>query len=82
LPHIEEIAVAEWQSYIGNLAMEEVRKRFQPQEIEAFELFRAGRPFNEVTDVIGLPVNTVGVYKKRVQNALTKEVGRLDYDLG
>lgn len=82
LPDVEQIAEREWQTYIGNLAMAAVKKRFQPHIIEAFEMFRAGKSSNEVSEQLGLPVNTTHVYKKRVQNALTKEIMRLDYDLG
>jgi RNA polymerase sigma factor (sigma-70 family) len=82
LPEIEKIAEFEWETYIGNLAMAAVRKRFQPNVIAAFELFLKGLAGKDVAERMGIPLNTAHVYKKRVQNALTKEILRLDHELG
>jgi RNA polymerase sigma factor (sigma-70 family) len=82
LPEIEKIAEAEWETYVGNLAMAAVRARFQPQVFATFELFLKGKSGKEAAEEMGIPLNTAHVYKKRVQNALTKEILRLDHELG
>lgn len=82
LPEIEKIAECEWEAYIGNRAMAAVRERFQPNVIATFELFLKGLAGKNVAEQMGIPLNTTHVYKKRVQNALTKEILRLDHELG
>ena len=82
LPEIDKVARDEWENYLADLAMTKVKKLFQPQVMEAFTLFAAGRPAQEVADQLQLPLNTVHVYKKRVQNALLKEVQNLNQMLG
>ena len=82
LPEIEKIAESEWETYIGNLAMAAVRERFQPNVIATFELFLRGMSGKEAAEQMDIPLNTAHVYKKRVQNALTKEILRLDHELG
>jgi DNA-binding NarL/FixJ family response regulator len=62
--------------------MAAVRERFQPNVIATFELFLKGLAGKNVAEQMGIPLNTTHVYKKRVQNALTKEILRLDHELG
>ena len=82
MPDIDQMAEQEWETYLANLAMQEIKKRFQPGVIKAFELFAEGLSAKDVSERMELPTNTVHVYKKRVQNALYKEILRLDHDLG
>ena len=87
LSHIEEaeidkIASREWENYIANLAFENIQSKFQPHVIKAFELCIEGLSCEEASTQLDIPVNTIHVYKKRVQAALFKEAMRRDHELG
>jgi len=67
----------EWETYIGNLAMERVRNSFRGQAIEVFELSLEGKSAEEVAQITGLKEGTVYTLKKRVKRSLMKEVRML-----
>ena len=79
---VEEKMIEEWNNYIANLAFDNIKDKFKPQVMKSFEMTMDGLSGKEISDELGIPVNTVYVYKNRVQSALLKEVNRLDQDLG
>ena len=81
-PEIDSMIETEWENYLANLAMNSVKSRFQPQVIQAFHYFLEGKTAPQVADLLSIEVNTAHVYKLRVQNAMFKEIVRLDNDLG
>jgi DNA-binding NarL/FixJ family response regulator len=82
LPEIEQIAEDEWQHFMLKLALESVSQRFRPNVMQAFQLISEGKSGIEVAEQMGIPQNTVHVYKNRVQRALVKEIVALEYELG
>ena len=78
---VETVAEKEWKILISTLAMNAVSKKFKPQVIKAYKMFAQGKSGEEVAQKCNLSINSVYVYKNRVQNALIKEVLRLDTEL-
>lgn len=78
---VEEIAETEWKVHVSNLALAEVKKRFSDKVIEVFEAFLEGQSGEEVAESCGVSINSIFVYKKRVQNAMMKEIVRLEQEL-
>ena len=78
---IEKLAEQEWKSHVSKLAMKEVAKLFEERVFKVFELFAKGLKGDEVAKACDISINSVYVYKKRVQNAMIKEILRLDQEL-
>ena len=80
-PDIEKLADQEWKTYITDLAWSNVRPHFKDNVIETFLELRKGGEINAIAGKMGIQENTVYVYRKRVENALAKEIVRLDKEL-
>ena len=81
-PDIEAIAEQEWKIYIANLAMENIKEHFSDNVLSAFKKLSDGQSRAAVAEEMGLPANTISVYKKRVTATLSKEIRRLYHELG
>lgn len=81
LPDVDSIAEKEWKVHVSSLAMESVSKKFEEGVIKAYKMFVQGASGEEVAEKCDLSINSVYVYKNRVQNALIKEVLRLNQEL-
>lgn len=81
-PEIEAISDNEWKLFIANKAWENVKKNLSENVIECFELISEGMDLKEVAEHCSLPYNTVCVYKKRIINKISREIIRLEDDLG
>ena len=84
---IEEAEIAniidkEWQKYISKKAWDNISENFEPQYLDAFKWFADGLSAPKVAEKLQLKENTAYVYKIRVQKALHKEIGRLEFELG
>lgn len=77
----DQLAEEEWQRYVMHLAWEVMQKSFGERPLQAFELLSKDMPAAEVAKTLGLSVNSVYVYKKRVQDRLRAEVQRLNREL-
>lgn len=80
-PEIEEFAEREWERYLPELAWKTVAKTFEPQVMDAFKLFAAGKSADEIAQKLGISESSVYVYKKRVQDKLSAEIARLKKEL-
>lgn len=80
-PEIERFAESEWERYLPELAWKTVSKEFEPQVLKCFQLFAEGIDVKEIARRTGVAESSVYVYKKRVQDRLTKEVARLQKEL-
>ena len=79
---VEKIAVEEWQKFISNKAWENVSQTLSDAVRECFELISQGMDLQEVGEKTGMPYNTVCVYKKRVINKISREIARLENEIG
>ena len=80
-PDIEKIAEQEWQNYISTLALERVKTQYSQKVIDIFLKLNNGCSRDQLAREYDLPPNTISVYKRRVINAMCKEIRLLEEDL-
>ncbi|MCM8537029.1 MAG: sigma-70 family RNA polymerase sigma factor [Lentisphaeraceae bacterium] len=76
-PEIEEIVEREWRIYISNLAMQNVKKIFSGNAIEAFELSMKEVPGEKIASQLGITLDSVYMLKSRVKKRLIEEIKML-----
>jgi RNA polymerase sigma factor (sigma-70 family) len=82
LPDIEQIAEEEWTTYIASMAMLNIRDKFSDKVFDIFDRLKKGESTKAISDDLGINLNTVNVYKKRVIAKLREEINRLNHELG
>ena len=82
LPEIEKIAEEEWNTYVANLALLNIKDKFSDKVMGVFLKISEGGTPSTISEEMGIPPNTVSVYKKRVTAKLREEIKRLNYELG
>lgn len=80
-PEIMEIIEKEWTTYIASLAMDSVKKIFQGQAIQVFELGLEGLSAAKISEETGLSVASVYTLRKRVKKRLYLEIRSLTAEL-
>ena len=75
---IQAMAEKEWRIHVAKLAWESIRGNYEENAVKAFDLISEGKANKEVAEELGIKPNTVAVYKKRIIEALRKEIRRLD----
>jgi RNA polymerase sigma-70 factor (ECF subfamily) len=78
VPEVDEIMEREWEDYISTLAWEKIEPDLTDQLKTIFLMSLEGVSRQEIADKLGLPPNTVSVYKKRVIARLQKKCQQLD----
>ena len=81
LPEIEEISKKEWEVYVSNMAWRNIKDEFNLNVQEAFVSLYSSKSSKEVAEELGVEVNTVNVYKKRVKKRMIQEIKRLRREL-
>ena len=81
-PEINRISKEEWEKFISNQAWENVSQTLTDGVRECFELISEGMDLKEVAEKCDIPYNTVCVYKKRIINKISREIIRLENELG
>ncbi len=81
IAEIELTALEEWKVFISKLAWENIIQKYKPLEIEVF-MQCAKNEINIVASNLGITVNTVYVYKRRIETAFKKEIYKLNLELG
>ena len=79
--NIDMIIENEWNSYISNLAWENVKKRFKENSQKAFLLHLDEVPIEKIAEECNIKSNTVYVSINRVQMHLKEEIKRLNEEL-
>ena len=82
VPDIEQIAEDEWHTYIASMALMNIKDKFSEKVIEVFMKLSEGGTPSSISEEMGIPANTVSVYKKRVTAKLCQEIRRLNHELG
>jgi len=80
-PELETIYQEEWERHVADTAWSNIADKFEPQILEAFQKLASGEKGERVAGELGLSLNSVYVYKKRVMAALQKEIAYLDDEL-
>ena len=79
---IDQIAEREWQSYVSNLAWENLQDQFPKQAKEVFEASLEEENNAVLAVKFGVAESSVRVYKMRIRKAMHKEIVRLNQELG
>ncbi len=79
---IDQIAEKEWQSYVSNLAWENLQDQFPKQAKEVFEASLDEEDNAVLAERFGVAESSVRVYKMRIRKAMHKEIVRLNQELG
>ena len=82
MPDISDIAEKEWETYIANMALNNIRPKFSEKVIEIFLKLSEGSTPKDISAEMDIPANTVSVYKKRITAKLCEEIRRLNFELG
>lgn len=77
VPEVDEIVEKEWELFIANLALNNIRGSFKNQAIEVFEHLLAGQSAQEIADKFDLKKNTVHQMGLRVKKKMIEEIIRL-----
>jgi RNA polymerase sigma factor (sigma-70 family) len=80
-PEIEKYAEKEWENYISNLALKNIKDKFSDKVMACFMDLNKGRSAKEISEEMEMPLNTVYVYNKRVTKKFHEEIRRLYYEL-
>lgn len=82
LPEIEQISKREWKLYIAGLAWKNVKKQLSEESTEAFIMLADDVPPQEVSKKMGIPIDSLYVYKARIKKRLCQEIKHLEDELG
>ncbi len=77
LPDLEKIAEREWENYIVNMALRNLKNSVSEKMVEVFLAREDGVSAKEISIKMGIPVNTVYVYQKRMTTKLAEEIQQL-----
>ena len=81
-PEVYENADNEWKIHISQLAWENIRGDFSETVQACFMMLTSGSSLDDVVEGLGMKRNTAVVYRKRVVERLSREIRRLDEELG
>ena len=71
---ISEIIEAEWQIYVAEKAFEKVKVQFTENVLNVYFDYQKGVEPESIAEKMGIALNTVYVYNKRVKEAMTREI--------
>lgn len=71
---VDEVIQTEWETYVVNLAMKNIKSLFSERAIEIFSLLLDGAEIKAVSERYGIEENSVHKLKNRVKNRLINEI--------
>ena len=77
LPEIDKIAQKEWEVFVTNTALENIKERFTVQAIQAFKMNISGISPDEISKGIGVSRDSVYKYISRVKVRFIDEINYL-----
>ncbi|WP_168442469.1 RNA polymerase sigma factor [Pontiella desulfatans] len=80
-PEVEQIIRKEWEIYIVQLAIENIKPLFSERSIKAFSMSIDGYDTAHIAEYLGVKPNSVVKLKSRVKARLVKEIHRLRNEL-
>ena len=81
VPEVDEIVEKEWELFIANLALNNIRESFKKQAIEVFEQLLAGKSAQEIANEFNLKKNTVHQMGLRVKKKMIEEIIKLKEEM-
>ncbi len=81
LPEVEEIAQKEWELFITNKALQNIRSQFTGPSVDIFCEFMDGKDAADIAERHNIGKNSAYQMKARVREKLITEISRLKVDL-
>lgn len=81
VPEVEVIAQQEWELFIANRALQNIRDSFSGNAIEVFERMLDGENPEEIAQSLDIKKNSVHQLNKRVKEKMIEEIKRLKFEL-
>jgi RNA polymerase sigma factor (sigma-70 family) len=78
---VDEVIQKEWETYVVNLAMKNIKTLFSDRAIEIFSLLLDGADIKTISERYGIEENSVHKLKNRVKNRLIEEIQRIRENL-
>ena len=79
---IEKIASEEWELFIADKALENIKEVFSGRGIEVFQMSLKGKDVAEIASSLEIEESSVYQLRASVKKSLTKEIARLKEELG
>ena len=77
VPELKTLEEREWNTFLLNSAWESIKGQLTDKVREAYLLLHKGQSLESVSEQLGIKLNTVYVYRLRVQQKLAKEITSL-----
>ena len=78
---VDKMIQKEWEVYVVNLAMKNIKPLFSERSIEIFSLLLDGADITTVSERYGIEENSVNKLKNRVKNRLIEEIQNIRQNL-
>lgn len=78
---VDEVIQKEWETYVVNLAMKNIKTLFSERAIEIFSKLLDGADTKTISELYGIEENSVHKLKNRVKNRLIEEIQRIRENL-
>ena len=82
LPEVEEISQKEWELFVANKALANIRSKFTGPSVDVFCEFMDGKQVADIAERYKVGTNAAHQMKVRVREKLIAEITRLKADLG
>jgi len=81
VPEIEDIVEREWELYVSNLALSNIRNSFKQQSIDVFEKLMGGNSAQEISEELDIKLNTVHQMGLRVKKKMIEEIIKIKKEM-
>ena len=81
LPEVEKLAEQEWEIYICNMALENIRSCFSEKVFNTFLQLNEGLSVQDLAKLMQTSDGVIRVYRKRVLDKLKDEIKHLKHEL-
>ena len=81
LPEFEALAEKEWENYLVNMALQNIKEKVSEKMFTVFLELQKGKNHKQISDEQEMPLNSVYVYQKRMTAKLKEEIDRLNQEL-
>ena len=78
---LDDIVQKEWELFVSNLALQNIRQSLKQQSVDSFERIMNGEDAASIAQERGLPTNTIQQQFKRVKDRMIEEIKRLKQEL-
>ncbi|WDE98612.1 sigma-70 family RNA polymerase sigma factor [Lentisphaera profundi] len=81
LPEFEALAEKEWENYLVNMALQNLKNKVSEKMFNVFLELQKGKLHKQICEEMEMPLNSVYVYQKRMMAKIKEEVSRLSQEL-